>query len=103
MRASSDCKASSYEPTGLFHPARPGNVGLNVGVNVGVTDQILVLLAQEPRLSAKEMASLLNKTPRTIERHLKLLREQGRIQRVGSDKAGHWKIIERPAGATPAL
>jgi ATP-dependent DNA helicase RecG len=68
----------------------------DVGVNVGVTDQILALLAQEPRLSAKDVASLLNKTTRTIERHIKSLREQGRIQRVGSDKAGHWQIIERP-------
>jgi len=72
------------------------DVGVNVGVNVGVTDQILALLAQEPKLSAKEIGSLLSKTTRTIERHLKALREQGRIQRVGSDKAGHWNIIERP-------
>jgi Fic family protein len=72
------------------------DVGVNVGANVGVTDQVLALLVQEPRLSAKEIASLLNKTTRTIERHLKQLREQGRIQRVGSDKAGHWEIIERP-------
>ncbi|MBP8168490.1 MAG: Fic family protein [Azonexus sp.] len=71
------------------------DVGVNVGVNVGVTDQILALLAQEPGLSAKEVARLLNKTPRTIERYLKALREQGRIQRVGSDKAGHWEVIER--------
>ena len=73
------------------------DVPSNVGVNVGVPDQILALLAQEPRLSAKEVASLLDKTTRTIERHLKALREQGRIQRVGSDKAGHWEIIDRPA------
>jgi Fic family protein len=72
------------------------DVGANVGVNVGVTNQMLALLAKEPGLSAKDIAGLLNKTPRTIERHLQALREQGRIQRVGSDKAGHWEIIERP-------
>jgi predicted HTH transcriptional regulator len=48
-------------------------------------------------LSAKELATLLNKTTRTIERHLKALRELGQIKRVGSDKAGHWEIIERPS------
>jgi ATP-dependent DNA helicase RecG len=69
---------------------------MDVPANVGVKDQILALLAQEPRLSAKEEASLLNKTTRTVERHLKVLREQGRIQRVGSDKSGHWEIIQRP-------
>jgi predicted HTH transcriptional regulator len=36
-------------------------------------------------------------TDKTIKRYLKTLREQGRIQRVGSDKSGHWEIIEAPA------
>lgn len=72
------------------------DVGVNVGVNVGVTDQILELLRREPRLSAKELATLLNKTTRTIERRIKVLREQGRLRRVGSDKAGHWEVIEGP-------
>jgi ATP-dependent DNA helicase RecG len=70
---------------------------MDVPANVGVKDQILALLAQEPRLSAKEVASLLNNTTRTVERHLKVLREQGRIQRVGSDKSGHWEINQRAA------
>ncbi len=73
------------------------DVPANVGVNVGVSDQILALLAQQPGRSAKDLAGLLDRTPRTIERHIKALREQGRIQRVGSDKAGHWQIIERSA------
>jgi Fic family protein len=73
------------------------NVGVNVGVSRGTGDQVLALLVREPRLSAKELANALNKTSRTIERQLKLLREQGRIKRVGSDKAGHWEVIERQA------
>ncbi len=71
------------------------DVGVNVGANVGVNDQILALLKREPRLSAKELAALLNKTTRTVERHIKELREQGRLRRVGSDKSGHWEIIEK--------
>ena len=74
----------------------PPNVGVNVGVSVGVNDQILDLLRQDPWLSAKELASLLDKSSRTIERRLKMLREQGRLRRVGSDKAGRWEVIERP-------
>ena len=75
----------------------PEDVGVNVGVNVGVSDRILELLARQPQLSARELATLLNKTTRTVERHLKTLREQGRIKRVGSDKAGHWEVIESPS------
>lgn len=70
---------------------------LDVGVNVGVSGRILDLLAQQPQLSARDLASLLKKTQRTVERHLKALREQGRIRRVGSDKAGHWEVIARPS------
>jgi len=74
----------------------PEDVGVNVGANVDVSDKILELLAQQPHLSARELAALLNKATRTVERHLKILREQGRLKRVGSDKAGHWVVIERP-------
>jgi len=70
------------------------DVGVNVGVNVGVKDEILALLKREPALSAKELATLLNKTTRTVERHIKALREQGRLKRIGSDKTGHWEVIE---------
>ncbi len=67
----------------------------DVGVNVGVNDRIAELLAKQPNLSARELAILLNKTTRTVERHLKTLREQGRIKRIGSDKAGHWDVVEK--------
>jgi site-specific DNA-methyltransferase (adenine-specific) len=67
----------------------------DVGVNVGVSDRILELLRREPGLSAKELATLLNRTTRTIERRIKELREQGRLRRIGSDKAGHWEVVEK--------
>jgi predicted HTH transcriptional regulator len=30
----------------------------------------------------------------TVRRKINQLREKGKIERIGSDKAGHWKIIE---------
>ena len=53
-------------------------------------------LRANPKVTAQKMALALGVTDKTVKRHLKALREQGRIQRVGSDKAGHWDIIERP-------
>lgn len=70
------------------------DVGVNVGVNVGVKEGLLDLLRGDPRLSVRELARLLNKSTRTIERHLKELREQGRLKRAGSDKAGRWEVVE---------
>lgn len=72
---------------------------LNVPVNVPVnelTAKILTLVRAQPKVTAQKMALTLGVTDKTIKRHLKLLREQGRVQRVGSDTAGHWEIIERP-------
>jgi DNA-binding transcriptional ArsR family regulator len=66
----------------------------NVGVNVGVKSAVLAQLKERPDLSAKELATLLGKTPRTVERHIKALREQGLLIRVGADKGGHWEVRE---------
>lgn len=41
------------------------------------------------------MALALGVTDKTVKRHLKALRDQGWLKRVGSDKTGHWKVIEK--------
>ena len=70
----------------------PVNVLVNVPVN-DVSDQILVMLRANPKATAEKMALALGVTDKTIKRHLKALRERGRVKRVGSDKAGHWEVI----------
>ena len=72
------------------------NVPVNVPVNVPASElaeKILIMLRANPKVTALKMALALGVTDKTIKRHLKALREQGRIQRVGSDKAGHWEIL----------
>lgn len=71
----------------------PVNVPLNVPLNE-VSGKILILLRANPRATAQKMAQALGVTDKTIKRHLKELREQGRLKRVGSDKAGHWEVTE---------
>jgi len=75
------------------------DVGASVPVNVPVnqlSDKILTIVRANPKVTAQKLALALGVTDKTIKRHLKALREQGRIQRVGSDKAGHWHFIEEP-------
>ncbi|MFN7834453.1 MAG: Fic family protein [Burkholderiaceae bacterium] len=74
------------------------DVPVNVPVNVPVkdlTNKILTMVRANPKVTAQNMALALRVTDKTIKRHLKALREQGYIQRVGSDRAGHWEIIEK--------
>ncbi len=79
------------------------DAGVSDTVNDTVNDtanelsrRILAMLRDNPRATANAMASALQVSDSTIKRHLKTLREQGRLQRVGSDKAGHWVVIGRP-------
>ena len=75
----------------------PANVPANVPVNVpanGVSDKILIIVRADPKATAQKMALSLGVTDKTIKRHLKALREQGQLQRVGSDKAGHWEVVK---------
>jgi Fic family protein len=67
--------------------------GVNEGINVGVKADIITQLKRDPSLSAPRLAERLGITSRTVERHLQTLREAGLIKRVGSDKTGHWEMI----------
>jgi ATP-dependent DNA helicase RecG len=69
----------------------------DVGVNVGVKFDIIKKLKEQPALTAQELAALLNRSLRTIERHIKELREGGVLVRVGSDKSGYWQVKEDSA------
>jgi len=56
-------------------------------------EAILDLLREAPNLSAAEVASRLGRSESAIHRAIRKLRESGRLQRIGPDKGGHWKVI----------
>ena len=60
-------------------------------VNDLVNDTVKQLL-DNPKITLDELAVALNKSRRTVTRIIKGLRESGKIQRVGSDKTGHWMV-----------
>ncbi len=54
--------------------------------------KILELIHHNSSITTIEMAEQLNLSTRTIEKNIKLLRESGKLERVGADKGGYWKI-----------
>ncbi|MDR1748793.1 MAG: Fic family protein [Spirochaetaceae bacterium] len=68
------------------------NVSVNVIQNVSVKTNVIELITQKPKITVKEMAQLLSVTERTIYRQLDILKTENRIERIGSDKTGYWKI-----------
>lgn len=70
------------------------NVCVNDGVNLSVTEQaVLNCLKADNALSAIKIAEIIEKDKRTVERTIKSLKENGYIQRLGSDKTGSWKVL----------
>lgn len=56
-------------------------------------EYVLKVLATNGRVPAPKVASLLNVSESTVRRSLRRLKELGFIKRVGSNKAGYWKVV----------
>ncbi len=61
--------------------------------NNSVQDRLLKLLKAENRISAKNAAAKLDISERQVQRLLKTLKEEGKIERVGSNRNGSWIVL----------
>ena len=68
--------------------------GLDVGLEVGIEAKVLSIIESNPNVTMAEISVQLNVTKRTVERAVKRLRENNRIERVGGKRYGHWEIRE---------
>ncbi len=55
-------------------------------------ERIVSLLIENPYYTKKDLMRFLNKADGTIKEHLARLKGDGIIERIGSTKAGHWKV-----------
>ena len=56
-------------------------------------EQVFNEIKNNINISVNDIAKILNKNLRTIQRAIAALKETNRIKRVGPDKGGHWEII----------
>ena len=56
---------------------------------------VLELLSDNANITVADLIQRIGKAERTVKRALASLKEKGLIERVGSDKAGHWKILKQ--------
>jgi fido (protein-threonine AMPylation protein)/predicted transcriptional regulator len=61
--------------------------------NDTVNDTVFDLIKQNNKITATEISERLNISLSTAKRKIKELKGQGKIERIGSDKTGYWKII----------
>lgn len=75
----------------------PVNASQNALVNLKnlkTPEAVLVCISENNNVTRQQMAERIGKDIRTIARAIKRLQESGRLKRVGSDKAGHWEIVD---------
>lgn len=79
------------------------NSGVNYGVNHGVNGnneydgkikEFINVLRDNPAASITSLAKEAKIGSRTADRYLKILKDQGKIRRMGSNRKGYWEIID---------
>lgn len=56
--------------------------------------KILNLLAVDPAYTTTFLSENLSLSRKTVSLRLKMLKENGLIERVGSDRKGYWKLLK---------
>ena len=73
-----------------------GNDGENVGEKTmkggDIKNAILSMIINDNKSSAASIAKAVSVTPRTVERYVKELREEGVLIRHGSARGGYWEV-----------
>jgi predicted HTH transcriptional regulator len=69
-------------------------VGIDNGIDksVNIASLIFDAISENPKITQKQLSLNLGVSVRTIARETKNLQENGKIRRVGSDRAGYWSV-----------
>jgi len=59
------------------------------------SEKILKAITQNKNITIAELADITLVAPRSVERNIQKLQEQGLLHRVGPDKGGHWDVVEK--------
>jgi len=70
----------------------PQNAPVNIK-GMKTPDAIIALVQTDSSITRQQMAEKIGKDIRTIGRAIKKLQNEGKLQRIGSDKAGHWEAL----------
>ena len=60
-----------------------------------VNDTVFSLIKQDSKITATEISERLKMSLSTVRRRIKELKEQGKVERIGSDKTGYWKVNKK--------
>ncbi len=70
------------------------NAGSGEKINIKTRDKLLFLIKGNPNITIAELSEKLQKVQSVVIKHISKLKSSGHLRRVGSDKGGHWEVLE---------
>ncbi len=61
-------------------------------------EKIIDFIKINPRISMQELASKMRLSEKGVEWQIKSLKKGGMLERIGQDKGGCWKVLEKQYG-----
>jgi ATP-dependent DNA helicase RecG len=55
-------------------------------------EKMLELIQQNPSITMKDLAEHLGRSPKSIEKQIRLLKAEGILTRQGPDRGGQWQV-----------
>lgn len=79
-----------------IHAVKSANVPIrqNGGLDGGLESKVLEIIKQNPNITQKELSDDMEISFRTMQRIIKTLRENGKLDRAGGKRYGQWIVIE---------
>ena len=81
-------KVTVYRANGT----KVGTNGTETDTNIDIEQKIIELISQDSKITQKKISEKLNISERTIKRMMAEMQENQRIVRIGSNRAGCWKV-----------
>jgi predicted HTH transcriptional regulator len=69
----------------------------SVNSSVNTEDKILLYLKENPTATIKTLSEVLTLSTRAIEKQIAKLKTEGKLERIGSARKGHWEVKEENA------
>ena len=80
---------------GFITPSDGVISGVTNGAINKITQSIFDLIKKDNNITTDALSEKTGKSLRTISREIKNLRDLGYIERIGSNKKGHWNVLKQ--------
>jgi predicted HTH transcriptional regulator len=68
----------------------------NGDIHLSATQRkILAQIRNDPNITKPQLATALGVGKTTIDNGISVLRKNGLLERIGSNRSGYWKVVER--------